>query len=311
MTQQAQYTDQIRDKTEYLAPTEWRQATNVVNTFLTDEDFIKRVETRWLDPTDITTVGYADTLSFYAEDYCAVNQLEGLLDQSQADQIKLISNAPLFLHNLNEIAYCEKLRKNHRFSQAEGNYYQGLKLYAVWYNQLLANYAYSNPGGTMSGLNAALVQQSATIFPGNEDVITCAVVMATRGARTEAVARHLFDLAGIEYTPGTLEEDLQGGDFIVMYKGHHVKVDIKSSLHQIVQLRGGYAQINRECIDYAIKELDCNQGRKKQFVIVLYGGFTDVDLGDSLGMQLPQEAVQQHAESLARQLRRALEELWG
>jgi len=311
MTQQAPYIEQIRDTTEYLAPPDWRQATKVVDTFLTDGDFIKRLEARRLDPTDITTTGYADTLSFYGEDYCTVNQLEGLLDQSQADQIKLLSNAPLFLHNLNEIAYCEKLRKSYRFSQAEGHYYQGLKLYAVWYNQLLANYAYSNPGGTMSDLNTALVQQSATIFPGNEDVATCAVAMATRGARTEAVARHLFDLAGIEYTPGTLEEDLQGGDFIVMYKGHRVKVDIKSSLHQIAQLRGGYAQISREHINYAIKELACNQGRKRQFVVVLYGGFTDADLGDSLGMQLPQEAAQQHAESLAWQLRRALEELWS
>ncbi|MBC7868707.1 hypothetical protein H7X69_00820 [Candidatus Saccharibacteria bacterium] len=301
--------EQTLDSIEYRAPSSWMEASKVVRGFSTEQTFLQTLANEDLQPSDRTTVEYANALSAYAEDYCDVNNQDGAIEQSQVDQIKLLANAPRFMHNKEEVTYYDNERRKRRLTDEEWNHYQSFKPYMVWYNQLLSDYAYTNPQAKLSDMNRALVEQSIPSFPGQTEVVERGIKDATRGARTEAVSRQLLDRTPVDYSPGTIEDDLRGGDLIVMHNGHRIKVDIKSSLSDVAAIRGGYDKIYKEHISYAISKKKRDHNVKDQHVVVVFPGFTDLDLGDSFNLRLPEEDIQNRADFLAHQLKFAFREL--
>lgn len=271
--------------------------------------FIDQLNRDGRPSSDRTTIEYSNALSKYANNFCDTYGQDGKMTSEQIDQIKLIANAPLFLHNKVEISYYDTERKKRWLSDEEWKYYQDFKPYMIWYNQLLADYAYDNPQAKLSDMNKGLTEQSLSSFPGQTDMVEMYIKQATRGARTEAASRQLLDLTDIDYSPGTIEDDLRGGDLIVYYQGMRIKVDIKSSLSEIVKIQGGYGKIDNELSSYAILKKRSDHDDVERHVVVLFPGFSDADLGDSLGLQLPAEQMQQRANLMATQLRSAHKDL--
>ena len=287
----------------------WSEAQTCVQQLATKPAFIERLTSAGLPNEDKTSLDYAKALSARAGDYCASREQDGSINRSLADQIKLLANVSFYLHNQKEISYYEQERDNRRLTDEQWQYYQDFKPYMIWYNQLLSDYAYSNPRATLSDLNNNLIAQALPSFPGEIEAVERNVKRATRGARTEAASRELLDRTHLDYSPGTIEDDLRGGDLIVTYNGHRVKVDIKSSLSDVAAVRGGYQSINEHQLSYAILKTRRDGNDKAKHVVVLFPGFTDGDFGDWLSLQLPEQAIQKHADKLAAQLELAFREL--
>jgi len=298
MSQTYSSTNQVLDTSPDTYLSEWGEALRTVQGFSAE-----------LHLSDITSVDYAKALSEYATQYCEEHQHDDSLTTDQIDQIKLLANAPLYLHNEKELSFFDSEKHRRRLADDEWQYCQDFKPYMIWYNQLLADYAYTNRRDTLSGLNNVLIQQALPYFPSEAEAVERNIKRATRGARTEAVARELLDRTPIDYSPGTIDDDLRGGDLIVTYQGHRVKVDIKSSIAEIAAVRDGYDEIDSHHLRYAILITRKDGGDTAKHVVVLFPGFTDSDLGDSLSLQLPEANIQEHADSMAKQLHLAFAEL--
>ena len=309
MTQTYLPTERTLDTITSPTPSGWIEAHKLVQGFLAEPTFIDALSSSGLHPIDKTSVEYAKALSVYAGEYCDTHEQDKSIGRGLADQIKLLANASYYLHNEKEISYYENERDVRHLTDEEWKYYQDFKPYMIWYNQLLSDYVYTNPHGTLSDVNTALINQALPSFPGESEAVERNIKRATRGARTEAASRELLDRTPIDYSPGTIEDDLRGGDLIVTYKGHRVKVDIKSSLSDIAAVRGGYSEIDEHQLNYAILKARRDGNDKAKHVVVIFPGFTDADFGDSLSLQLSAETIQTHANSLAHQLTLAFHEL--
>ena len=287
----------------------WSEAKEVVRTITTEPSFLNLLKAEGLHPADKTVTGYADVLSRATEDYCSADTREDTITQRQIDQIKLLANVSFFLHNQKEVSYYEDKRRERQLTDAERERYHGFKPYLVWYNQLLSDYAYTNPEATLSDMNNALIKQALPSFPNEADIVQHHIEQATRGARTEAASRQLLDRTPLAYSPGTIDDDLHGGDLIVMRGGLRIKVDIKSSASDIANIRGGFDRNETELINYAIFKSARDHHDKTTHVIVLFPGFSDADLGDSLGLHLPEAEMQKRADFITHELQLAFREL--
>ncbi|MBC7943274.1 hypothetical protein H7X68_02130 [Candidatus Saccharibacteria bacterium] len=305
MTQPYPQKERVLENTYQSIPSSWVDAHNIVQKFTTESAFIDKLSNDDSQPPDITSVEYANALSVHAQEYCDARKIS----QSQSDQIKLLANVPYYLHNQKESSYYENERDVRHLTDEEWQYYQGFKPYMIWYNQLLSDYVYTNPQATLSDMDTALIEQALPSFPGELESVERNIKAAVRGARTEAVSRELLDLTQIDYSPGTIDDDLRGGDLIVIYKGNRVKVDIKSAISDIAAVRGGYSEIDKHHLTFAIFKARRDGHDKTKHVVVIFPGFTDSDLGDSLSLQLPEKDIQKHADSLAKQLQLAFDEL--
>ncbi len=297
----------LADNYTSVAP-DWKYAFNLVKSFDSDPSFIQILVSSSLEPNDRSTTEYANALSLYGQDYCDNRSKNDTLDQNVIDQIKLLASVPFFLHvkyMLNNYAYDKKTRWLPETAMQE---MRTLKPYVIWYNQLMSDYAYANPQGRMDNLEGALIKQALSYYPRQIDTIEEDIQQVTRGARTEAIVRSLLDRTPLNYIPGTIKDDLRGGDLIVEYDNKRVRVDIKTSIGPIARLRGGYEEIQTNNISYAIHRIKRDQG-KEDATIVLYPGFTDEDTNGLLSLDLPDNQIQYHADFITKQLHLAFQEL--
>jgi len=301
--------ESTRNNSERLSPSSWNEASRVVRGFTTEPAFIEALGSEGVSPTDSTTVEYANALSAYAESYYSVYGQDESTDPNQSTQIRLLASAPRLIHSQKEINFYQSEGKKRNLTTEEKTYCNSFKPYLVWYNQLLSDYDFANPTGKMSEMSKALTEQSLLSFPYDSPLVESSIRKRMRGARTEAVSQQLLSRTSLDYSPGTANDDLQGGDVIVIHKGLRIKVDLKSSLDPIATIRGGYDKIFKDRICYAISKKASNHGNKENYVIVLFPGFTDSDLGDSLGLHLPEKDMQSRAENIERQIRLAFREL--
>lgn len=285
----------------------WSDAENLVASFQFEPDFIGQLMQANVSPGDTTSREYADALSAYSESFLAAHEADQTVSPDLAQQITLIANAPLFVHTQKELIHFENKRSRGYLPDNEWNYFQSLKPYIIWFNQQVSDYAYEHPSDRLSDVNKALMNSALSGHPRDAELVEQHIENTTRGARTEAVTRQLLDVANVPYTPGSLEEDSRGGDIIVDFKGHRIKVDIKSSLSDIAHVRGGYDKIEANHITYAINK---RPGEKvSDHVVKLYPGFEDGDIGDTLGIQPDSEFAQTRSQFIAIQLMKAAMEL--
>lgn len=297
----------LADNYTTVAP-DWKYAFSLVKSFDNEPNFIQISISGGLDPNDRSTTEYANALSLYAQDYCDTQATDIAIDQSTIDQIKLLASVPFFLHvkyMLNNYAYD---KKTHWLPETEMQRLRVLKPYVIWYNQLMSDYIYDNPSGKMIDLEGALIKQALSYFPRQIDTIEGDIQQVTRGARTEAIVRSLLDRTPLNYIPGTIDDDLRGGDLIVEYDNKRVRVDIKTSIGPIARLRGGYEEIQSNNISYAIHRIKRDQG-EEDATVVLFPGFTDDDTDGLLSLDLPDSLIQEHANFITKQLHLAFQEL--
>ena len=286
----------------------WSQAKELVDSFQFEPDFIGQLMQQGVSPSNPSSREYMDTMSSYSESFLSAHELDQTVDPGLAQQVTLISNAPLYVNSQKELNYFEHKRKREgRLSDDDWVYFKTLKPYVIWYNQQLSDYAYTHPQDAISDINEALIDTAIPSHPGDERLVEQHLSDTTRGARTEAVTRQLLDVAGVPYSPGSAEEDSSGGDIILHYKGNNVKVDIKSSLSDIAHVRGGYDEINEKHLMYAIHKRP--NERKENHVVKLYPGFEDKDIGNALGIKTDTDFAFGRAQMIAIQLQKALQEL--
>jgi hypothetical protein len=298
----------IRDSIDFITHTPWERAAQIVDVFHNEPLFIESLTQNGIDPHNKTTVEYANALSIYSQDYIETYGGDSLASDDVLKQITLISNTPYFLHIQKEMSHFEKEKESRWLSKDEIEYMRGFKPYMVWYNQQLSDYMYVHSDGKLSDINRALIEESLSNFPRETNMIEREVKQATRGARTESVARQLLDRTPFEHSAGTAEDDLRGGDLIVIRNGKRIKIDIKSSLSTIAKLRGGYHDIEKKHITYAISR-DKRDHDASKHVIVLFPGFADSDLGNSLSLNLSEKDTQSRADFMTKQLTLAFREL--
>lgn len=279
------------------------EAHKVVSDFSQDSLFIESLLDKGVDPEDTTSYGYMAALSAYAEDYVA--NLGDMYDPRVVTEISLLANAPLMIYVSNQIQHYESQRSGgHRLNQESWSYLQNeLKPYSVWFNQKLSDYMVDHDTTKFSDIIEALTDTTLEHFPHHEEDVESHLTNIARGARTEAVGRQLVALTGLQYAPGTPEDDLRGGDIVVVYKGKRIKIDFKSSLDQIAKHIGGYDAVEEKHQMYAVRHFK----RDKYGSILLFPGFTDGDLGDAC--RLPQKVAEERAFQMSIQLQRAFHEM--
>lgn len=309
MTRQTTLHERPNQTIDHLPRHDWSEAMTTVSDFATEPHFINTLQQAGVDPTDHTTPEYAEALSLYAKDYQAAYGDSGLVDPATLEQITLIANTPHFIHAQNTITHLETKKRHtpkHRLPQHEYAEYLRAKKDAVEYNQQLSGYIYDHPEDTMSAIDSSLTDFALSHFPRHEQEIDWQITSTTRGARTEAVTRHLLDLFQVDYRAGTGEEDLRGADIILYYRGHAIKVDLKASLDKVAKVRGGYDELVKQQITYAVVHDYRDKGAGS---IVIFPGFTDGELGDNC--HFDGDIAQQKAIFLATQLERAAKEAVG
>jgi hypothetical protein len=284
----------------------WENAADTVSHFSDEPLFLESVARLGQDPNDTTTPEYAQALADYAEDYCNVFKDE--TTEKEQIQIRLLANVPGFLHAQKEISNYDQERKHRRLDNTEWNRYKQYVRKAVKYNQQLSAYALNNPDDSFSDLNQSLFDQALLCFPQDARTIDQSITQATRGARTEAASQKLLDLTGINYTPGTVTDDMRGGDIIIHFNGQRIKVDIKSSLDKIARIRRGYDDIDNKYLFYGILKSPKDRNNSDR-VIAIFPGIIDADFEGTLGLRLDEESMQKRALNLAAQLQRAVIEL--
>jgi hypothetical protein len=301
LTSQKQ-TEQLHSSIDRRPKSSLHESLATVQNFENEPLFIESLSNSGIDPQDKTSMEYANALSYYAQDYCDI--YADSLSAKEASEVSLIANTPYMLHVSADLAHYENERKHRRLDDTEWSYYkETLKPYAVWYNQKLSDYMYEHDDAKFSAITETLSDSAYDHFPHHEAAVESQVKVIARGARTEAVGRQLLDDTPIEHVPGTAEDDLRGGDMIITYKGERIKVDFKSSLDSIAKLRGGYDEITKNKLSYAIT----HNKNDKHGAIVLFPGFTDQDLGDNC--RLPEKIAEQRSMAIAIQLQRACNEL--
>lgn len=302
MPQTQNHTERFQSSIDHRPESSLYGSLLTVQSFENDPTFIESLNSQNIDPNDKTNMDYASTLSYYAEDYCQV--YADTLDPKEAQEISLIANTPYMLHVSHNLAHYENERRKRRLDDDEWSYYtETLKPYAVWYNQKLSDYIFEHDETKFSALTETLADSAYDSFPHHETAVESQIKIIARGARTEAVGRQLLQDTPIEHVPGTAEDDLRGGDIIITYKGKRIKVDFKSSLDSIARLRGGYDDITKNHLTYALT----HNKNDKYGAIVLFPGFTDKDLGDNC--RLPEKIAAQRSQAIAIQLQRACIEL--
>jgi len=280
----------------------WPQAMTIIHAFTSDVAFIELLDENHIDTHDVTSIDYANALSLYSENYIH----DKSINDTTFAQVALLANAPYFLHIQKEMAKFDHEKEHRWLSDDEIRYLKGFKPYMAWFNQHISDYMYAHPTESMSDMNYSLAEISSSAFPGERDIIENELMQAMRGARTESITRQLLDRTSLQYDSGTPEDDLRGGDLMLIRNGQRVKVDIKSSISSIARLRGGYEQIDRQHISFGISHK--HGTNKSDDVIELFPGFDRYDLGDSFSLNVPESDVQQHADYVAEQLHLALDQ---
>jgi hypothetical protein len=302
MQQTNKYTERLQNSADRKPSSSLTTSLETVQNFENEPLFIESLINQGIDPHNKTTLEYANALSYYAEDFC--NIYADSLDSKESEEVSLIANTPYMLHVSRDLAHYENERKVRRLDEDEWTYFtQTLKPYAVWYNQKLSDYMFTNDNTKFSTINETLADSAYDSFPHKEGAVEQQVKNITRGARTEAVGRQLLEDTDIQHAPGTPEDDLRGGDIIIIYNNKRIKVDLKSSLESIAKLRGGYDEIAKTNTAYALM----HNKRDAYGSIVLFPGFTDKDLGDNC--RLPERIAKQRSQLMANQLQRACIEL--
>ncbi len=269
--------------------TSWDASSRLVASFHSDPAFLETLQQNGIDNSDPSQYDYQTTLASFGDNYCSAHS--EILGQDEMTRIQLLSYAPANIANQLEADYYQEEKRHRRLSDEEYGYYNNIKEFTVWYNQLLSDYLYEHPETHMSTLNKALIESSLRHYRANSTDAEHSIKEVTKGARTEAVARQLLDTINrdepvLPYDRATAKEDLEGGDIILLHQTKRrgivrVKVDFKSSLSEIAALNNGYSTDGNTQDMHALSyHTDSRTGKREFSKIVLFPPINDSVLKD-------------------------------
>jgi hypothetical protein len=226
---------------------------------LTFEDgFDERIKERNIGEDDTHKPEYWRAAADFAYDRATQKQEFGTMDE-------LFAATPDFIYQQAHLA-----RGRNGFASQEA--YDDARRRASYYHGLLGEVVQKYPDASASALEKALVGVT-NISVENEAVKLSSVNIIKsriRGAQHEVAFGQLLEATGREFRQATVEEDLQGVDYVVMgRRGREFQIDVKASLKQ-VNSRAGEGNPS----PYAVEE-----GR-----IIMYSMLSDRDLGDKFSV---------------------------
>lgn len=249
---------------ETTTETSWDTASSYVAALADHENFIDYTLQHGLEPE---TLEYADAFSNFTEYHIESTNLAEVMSEKEVTQISLLGATPYAaLAN-------EQLTTTDSYDEK-----RALKDKLVWYNQTLSEYMHTYPEESFSELHQVIIETAIDNTSHDMDTsVTSTMNGILLGARTEAATRTMFDEYGIPNRPATTEEDLRGADiFVSNPNGSEYPIDIKHSLDQLAKSSNGYDFASEKKM-YVIKSF--KNGEKR---ILLFPGFVDSDLGDTL-----------------------------
>lgn len=278
----------------------WEYATQFVSSLANDPNFIEYTTGLDIDSDSQRSFDYAYALSEYAESY--VGEYADMFDEQAAEQIRIIANMPYAAYASVAIdLYNQRRKRGERLPESEWEHYNTLKAQTVWYNQMTNVYMYRHGNESFGTISQAAAGTMLDYVPHHD--ISLFEQKATdilRGARTEAAARHFIESLepfGISVRAATIEEDLHGADIVVSFGSQQAYIDIKASLNKLAEEAHGYEfteQGNMYHLPHA------KPGRQQN--VLLFPGFTDNDLGDS--MRLSDKITDERRMAIGSQLTR-------
>lgn len=155
------------------------------------------------------------------------------LNEKKTDFLEVLANSPLFItsqEKLNTIRPKIKESGFRALSDQEKKEYEASLRNVTQFNNMLRNFGHKyNP--KIDQLKECLAEMFVYFVPENEQpVCNDYLLAALRGARHELGFQQLLTLAGIEYVPGTNDDDIKGIDLRIREPGFpELRVDIKAS----------------------------------------------------------------------------------
>ncbi|MBP9668069.1 hypothetical protein KBD87_04705 [Candidatus Saccharibacteria bacterium] len=239
--------------------------------------FIQSCAEKGIDASDATTVEYATAFRSYVQEEIALRLEEGLLDPQLASLMQLGADFAASLHAEREAQ--RMLRNKRQWTRADKtHYYDTLRPQFITFNNDLSQYLYENPPTQMRDLSL-FIKDSSSLMLGalDSDEVSIKISELIKGARTEAIAAHIFDQCHVPYTKGTAEEDARGGDLVIHLGESRILVDLKSSLT-------GLSNENTEAAADAIEQgkLYIVTGKNRfKFLLVSPGSTAEVTISDA------------------------------
>jgi hypothetical protein len=271
----------------------WDDTVNYFTSILTDTDFLSYCSQERIDTETPQSAAFAQGLASYIENLCEVHRADGTMSDSLATRLLILGEFPRYIHQ--EAALAELKRTKFRDMTRAQRQQKNESLYGVIeYNQLMSEHLYANPRENIIEIGAMTASATGLITPGEVSQTASRHIIALKGARVEAVSRHVLD-ALVEMAPdgmfsyrtATPEEDAQGADVITIFDGKQLSVDFKASLDGVESEVDGTFREHTAGKDFAIKSW-----RHDNITVVtarLNPDFTDADLGDTC--QLPQDIL--------------------
>lgn len=243
---------------EHAQRSTWENAAELYNSLTTDSEFYELSHQQNVDVHDSQSPEYASITSDYITQFCEARLQDGTLNETTATQLLLTANLPIFFWQQAELLQMQG-QTTTEFTPPEKQRCNELKESIISYNQLVSNYLYEHPDTSLNEIVAATASSSLSHVPsyigGAREQLTM-----LRGARTEAIGRHLLDELSrmapdrLSYRPATIDEDKRGADVIVDFDGRQFGLDFKSSLDGVEANKNGDFYEHMSGVDFHIQD---------------------------------------------------------
>ncbi len=263
----------------------WDNTVDYFTGVLTDTDFLSYCSREHINTTQPQSEIFAYGLASYLENLCEVRRADGTMSDELASRLLILGEFPRFVHQETRLANLPKARYRD-LTQLQRQQKNEALSGVIEYNQLISEHLYANPDENIIEIAAMTASATGLITPGELARTASQHITALKGARVEAVCRHLLDelvkMAPedmFSYRPATPQEDAQGADAITTFEGKRLNVDFKASLDSLEYEADGTFKPHTAGKDYVIKSWQ--HGDVTHTSVRLNPDFSDADLGDT------------------------------
>lgn len=254
-------------------------AQRAFHSLLSQDDLTQYIVHRGLDPKDPDRPVYWKAVADFVR-----MQAQKAQDQGEGINIVfvLLAMTPDFIYTQDALT---KARYRH-----DRELFLEMRRRAIQYNDVVGEVAQAFPGLHASALRILLVETAEANVTRQmlRDMVPGLMNGIIRGAQHESAFIQLLEQTGRAFRKGSVDQDAHGIDLIVESRRGEMRIDVKSSLHEIVK-RGEH---------HHVYTIDHGDG-----LVTMYSLLTDDDLNDSFH-------VDQHTvEKKSRELENILEEI--
>ncbi|MBC7764812.1 hypothetical protein H7Y29_03790, partial [Microbacteriaceae bacterium] len=177
----------------------WDNTVNYFTSIISDTDFLSYCSQENIDTSDQHTPKFADGLATYIEDLCEVHRKDGTMDEKLASRLLILGEFPRHIHQESALAVLKRTRYSN-MTPDQRQQKETLLDGVIEYNQLMSEHLYANPDESIIEIGAMTASATGLITPGELSQTASQHIIALKGARVEAVSRHVLD-ALVEMAP--------------------------------------------------------------------------------------------------------------